>query len=89
MHEVTEAPLLKRAHGAAAAGDWQQAYELFVEADARHLLEPPDLAGAYFRLARSLSGAGREAESRRAVLQSLELAPDYRDAQRLLLEVAQ
>ena len=52
-------------------------------------LEPPDLAGAYFRLARSLSGAGRAAESRRAVLQSLEIAPDYRDAQRLLLEIAQ
>ena len=44
MHEVTEAPLLKRAHGAAADGDWQQAYELFVEADARELLDPPDLA---------------------------------------------
>ena len=44
MHEVTEAPLLKRAHGAAADGDWQQAYELFVQADARQPLEPPDLA---------------------------------------------
>ncbi len=44
MHEVTEAPLLKRAHGAAADGHWQQAYELFVEADARELLDPPDLA---------------------------------------------
>ena len=44
MHEVTEAPLLKRAHGAAADGDWRQAYELFVQADARQPLEPPDLA---------------------------------------------
>ena len=52
-------------------------------------LEPPDLAGAYFRLARSLNEAGREAESRRAVLQSLEIAPDFREAQHLLLEIAQ
>ena len=44
MHEVPDAPLLKRAHGAAAHGDWQQAYELFVLADARQLLDPPDLA---------------------------------------------
>ena len=44
MHEVTEAPLLKRAHGAAADGDWQQAYELFVQADAGQPLGPPDLA---------------------------------------------
>ena len=44
MHEVTEAPHLKRAHGAVADGNWQQAYELFVEADARELLDPPDLA---------------------------------------------
>ena len=44
MHEVNEAPLLKRAHGAAADGDWQQAYELFVEADAREPLDQTDLA---------------------------------------------
>jgi tetratricopeptide (TPR) repeat protein len=44
MSEVTEAPLLKRAHEAAADADWQQAYELFVQADARELLAPPDLA---------------------------------------------
>jgi tetratricopeptide (TPR) repeat protein len=43
MHEVSDAPLLKRAHGAAADGDWQQAYELFVQADARAALDPPDL----------------------------------------------
>jgi tetratricopeptide (TPR) repeat protein len=44
MHEVPEAPLLKRAHDAAAGGNWQQAYELFAQADARERLEPPDLA---------------------------------------------
>jgi tetratricopeptide (TPR) repeat protein len=44
MHEVTEAPLLERAQGAAAIGDWRQAYALFVQADAREPLAPPDLA---------------------------------------------
>ena len=44
MHEVTEATLLKRARDAAAQSDWQQAYELFVQADASQLLDGPDLA---------------------------------------------
>ena len=44
MHELTEATLLKRARDTAAAGDWPQAYELFVQADAREPLEPADLA---------------------------------------------
>jgi tetratricopeptide (TPR) repeat protein len=44
MHEVPEAPLVKRAHGAAADGDWQHAYELFALADAREHLNAPDLA---------------------------------------------
>ncbi len=52
-------------------------------------LEPSDAAGAYYRLARSLLGDGRSDEARRAVLRSLEIAPDFRDAQRLLLEMTQ
>jgi hypothetical protein len=44
MHELTEATLLKRARDTAAAGDWPQAYELFVQADAREPLDPADLA---------------------------------------------
>src|SRR5215203_6320688 len=44
MHELADAPLLSRAHGAAADRDWRHAYELFVEADARQPLEAPDLA---------------------------------------------
>ena len=44
MHEVTEAPLVKRAHDAAADRDWQHAYELFALADARDRLHAPDLA---------------------------------------------
>ena len=45
MHEATEAPLLKRAHGAAADGDWRQAYEL--------------LTGLEDRVARSLRARGQ------------------------------
>ena len=44
MHEVTEATLLERARHAAAQSDWQQAYELFVQADASQLLDGADLA---------------------------------------------
>ena len=43
MHHVTEAPLLKRAHDAAARGEWAQAYALFVEADASQVLDRQDL----------------------------------------------
>lgn len=50
-------------------------------------LEPSDRAGAYYGLARSLHRGGVTAEARRAVLRSLEIAPDFRDAQRLLLEI--
>ena len=44
MQEATEAAALERARGAAAAGDWCQAYELLNEADARTPLAQPDLA---------------------------------------------
>lgn len=50
-------------------------------------LGPSDRAGAYYRLAQSLYGNRQLAEAKRAVLQSLEIAPDFRDAQRLLLDV--
>ena len=43
MHELSEGPLLNRARDAAARGQWQQAYELFVQADAIQLLDGPDL----------------------------------------------
>jgi tetratricopeptide (TPR) repeat protein len=52
------------------------------------LLDPPDPVDLHFQLARLLhqqGGAGDEAE--RQVLQALEEAPRYRDAQRLLLEI--
>jgi tetratricopeptide (TPR) repeat protein len=52
-------------------------------------LDPPDRAGAYYRLARTLHGGGQTRQARRAVLHSLEIAPDFRDAQKLLLEITE
>lgn len=48
-------------------------------------LNPVDLADAYYRLAATLYKAADCAAARRAVLHSLELAPGFRAAQRLLL----
>ena len=44
MQEATEATSLERARAAAATGDWQGAYELLSEVDARTALVGPDLA---------------------------------------------
>ncbi len=52
-------------------------------------LHPVDKAQAYYDLARSLCRSGDVAQARRAVLQSLELAPGYREAQKLLLACAE
>jgi tetratricopeptide (TPR) repeat protein len=52
------------------------------------LLDPPDPVAAHYQLARLLhTRGGSEFEARRNVLEALEDAPRYRDAQRLLLEM--
>ena len=52
------------------------------------LLDPPDAVKIHFQLARLLHARGdSEAEAKRQVLQALEDAPRYRDAQQLLLEI--
>ena len=43
MPDATEATALERAHRASIKGDWQRAYELFIEADASTPLTGPDL----------------------------------------------
>ena len=48
-------------------------------------LAPANRAEAYYALARSLYQNSETGEAKRAVLQSLEIAPGFRDAQRLLL----
>lgn len=50
------------------------------------LLDPPDLAGAHFRLARLLHHEGQPG-AKRHLLQALEEAPRFREAHRLLLEM--
>lgn len=50
-------------------------------------LRPLDTAAANYGLARALRMTGDEARARRHLLQSLETAPNYRPAQRLLLEM--
>ena len=50
-------------------------------------LEPTDRAGAFYLLAHAYWADGRMREARRAVLQSLEIAPNYEEALNLLLEI--
>ena len=52
-------------------------------------LNPIDRADAYYLYALSLYNSDRKMEAKRAVLQSLELAPGFRDAQKLLLTVVE
>ena len=52
-------------------------------------LNPVDRADAYYQYALSLYRSDRLNDSKRAVLQSLELAPGFRDAQKLLLNVVE
>jgi tetratricopeptide (TPR) repeat protein len=52
------------------------------------LLDPPNPVDVHFQLARLLHARGSsESEAERHVLQALEEAPRFRDAQRLLLEI--
>ena len=52
------------------------------------ILDESDPAGLHFRLARLLKDGGKPDEARREVLKSLEEAPRFLDAHRLLLELA-
>jgi tetratricopeptide (TPR) repeat protein len=50
-------------------------------------LDPPDPTETHFQLAKLLHARGTEVEARRQVLEALEEAPRFRDAQRLLLDI--
>src|SRR5215469_9551554 len=47
-----------------------------------------DPAGAHYNLARALNAAHRSAEAKDEVLSALEVAPDYKPAQKLLLQLS-
>ena len=51
-------------------------------------LDPVDRAGTHYRLARAYWALGNGQGARQEVLAALEIAPGYRQAQKLLLEVA-
>lgn len=51
-------------------------------------LNPPDKATAYYRVAQALKDLQRSSEAKRNVLLALEVAPNFRPAQQLLLELA-
>jgi tetratricopeptide (TPR) repeat protein len=50
-------------------------------------MQPQDLADAHYRLAKAYLAASDKASSREHLLYALEIAPHYREAQQLLLEV--
>jgi Tfp pilus assembly protein PilF len=50
-------------------------------------MNPHDLADAHYRLAKALFAAGDKGKSREQLLYALEIAPHYREAQQLLLEI--
>jgi len=52
-------------------------------------MKPLDQAATFYSLARAYNSAGRRDDAREQVLLSLEAAPGYRPAQKLLLELSQ
>jgi cellulose synthase operon protein C len=69
---------------AAAAGDWSSAAAAY---QALLALNPPDPVGAHYSLAQAWMALGRKPEARKEVLRALEIAPTFRPAQRLLLDL--
>jgi tetratricopeptide (TPR) repeat protein len=61
--------------------------EAVVEYRALLAMRPNDMADAHFRLAKAYLAANDKAGSREHLLYALEIAPHYREAQQLLLEV--
>jgi tetratricopeptide (TPR) repeat protein len=61
--------------------------EAAVEYQALLAMNPHDLADAHYRLAKALFAAGNRDKSREQLLYALEIAPHFREAQQLLLEI--
>ncbi len=51
-------------------------------------LDPHDKAQAWYRLAKAHYQLGNEQQSQQSLLEALDIAPNFRPAQRLLLELA-
>jgi hypothetical protein len=67
--------------------DQDRADEALREFEIALELNPHDKATAHFRLAKTQHALGNKAESQRQLLLALDVAPNYRPAQRLLLEL--
>ena len=67
-----------------AAGDAKRAV---IEYQALLAMNPHDLANAHFRLAKAYLAADDKASGREQLLYALEIAPGFREAQQLLLEI--
>jgi Flp pilus assembly protein TadD len=83
------APFDHAQHG--LMGDWllesERAGEALREYQVALALNPPDLATAHYRTARALHALKSDTEARSAVLRALEIAPSFKPAQTLLLEL--
>ena len=64
-----------------------RAAEAVIEYKALLAMAPQDMADAHYRLAKAYFAASDRASSREHLLYALEIAPHYREAQQLLLEV--
>jgi cellulose synthase operon protein C len=62
--------------------------EALIEYHASLAMNPHDQATAHYRLARAHLALGDRARTREHLLYALEIAPHYREAQQLLLEIA-
>ena len=74
-----------------ALGDWMLAEGMaegaLREFQALLAMNPHDLAGTHYRLATTFSELEDQARTREHLLYALEIAPHYREAQQLLLEI--
>ncbi|MGC9940620.1 MAG: tetratricopeptide repeat protein [Verrucomicrobiota bacterium] len=85
INPLISPPYRALAEAGLASGQYDQAVTAYRKL---LLLDPPDPVDVHFQLARLLHMRGdSEDEARRQVLQALEDAPRFRDAQRLLLEI--
>lgn len=83
------APLNEDVH--AELGDWLleagRAQEALREYEALFAMQPHDLAAAHYRLAKAYRALDDATRARTHLLYALEIAPNYREAQQLLLEM--
>jgi tetratricopeptide (TPR) repeat protein len=85
VNPLIPAPYAALAEAGSASGQNDVAIEAYRKL---LLLDPPDVAEVHFRLAKLLHARGNsEKEAKRHVLQALEEAPRFREAQKLLLDI--